>query len=93
MNLYGFAGGDPVTYSDPFGLCPQCYLAFEVGATLFDFSALAVTGVGYLRGNASRTELALTSAGVAAGLFGFGGGYGRAARQGAMYRARDVDLP
>jgi RHS repeat-associated protein len=21
MNLYGFAGGDPVTYSDPFGLC------------------------------------------------------------------------
>ena len=22
MNLYGFAGGDPVTYSDPFGLCP-----------------------------------------------------------------------
>jgi RHS repeat-associated protein len=23
MNLYGFAGGDPVNYSDPFGLCPQ----------------------------------------------------------------------
>ncbi|MDB4913956.1 MAG: hypothetical protein JWM95_1600 [Gemmatimonadetes bacterium] len=22
MNLYGFAGGDPVTYSDPFGLWP-----------------------------------------------------------------------
>jgi hypothetical protein len=22
MNLYGFAGGDPVNYSDPFGLCP-----------------------------------------------------------------------
>ncbi len=22
MNLYGFAGGDPVSYSDPFGLCP-----------------------------------------------------------------------
>jgi RHS repeat-associated protein len=22
MNAYGFAGGDPVTYSDPFGLCP-----------------------------------------------------------------------
>jgi hypothetical protein len=21
MNLYGFAGGDPVNYSDPFGLC------------------------------------------------------------------------
>jgi len=22
MNAYGFAGGNPVTYSDPFGLCP-----------------------------------------------------------------------
>jgi RHS repeat-associated protein len=22
LNLYGFAGGDPVTYTDPFGLCP-----------------------------------------------------------------------
>lgn len=23
MNLYGFAGGDPVNFSDPMGLCPQ----------------------------------------------------------------------
>jgi hypothetical protein len=23
LNLYGFAGGDPVTFSDPFGLCPS----------------------------------------------------------------------
>jgi hypothetical protein len=22
MNLYGFGGGDPVNYADPFGLCP-----------------------------------------------------------------------
>ncbi len=22
LNLYGFAGGDPVNYTDPFGLCP-----------------------------------------------------------------------
>jgi len=22
INLYGFAGGDPITFSDPFGLCP-----------------------------------------------------------------------
>lgn len=27
MNLYGYAGGDPVTYSDPFGLCPPKSLA------------------------------------------------------------------
>ena len=24
LNLYGFADGDPVNYSDPFGLCPLC---------------------------------------------------------------------
>jgi RHS repeat-associated protein len=24
VNLYGFAGGDPVSYADPFGLCPWC---------------------------------------------------------------------
>lgn len=24
LNLYGYANGDPVTYSDPFGLCPNC---------------------------------------------------------------------
>jgi len=23
LNLYGFAGGDPVNFSDPFGLCPE----------------------------------------------------------------------
>jgi RHS repeat-associated protein len=23
MNLYGFASGDPVNFSDPFGLCPN----------------------------------------------------------------------
>ena len=23
MNLYGFAGGDPVNFADPFGLCPD----------------------------------------------------------------------
>lgn len=36
-NVYGFASGDPVTYSDPFGLCPnpsdaQCQW-FEAGMT------------------------------------------------------------
>ena len=24
LNAYGFAGGDPVSYRDPFGLCPPC---------------------------------------------------------------------
>jgi RHS repeat-associated protein len=42
LNVYGFAGGDPVTYGDPFGLCPnplaqglgslQCALEDVIGA-------------------------------------------------------------
>jgi len=34
MNLYGFAGGDPVNFSDPMGLCPPDSVAcqwFEAG--------------------------------------------------------------
>jgi uncharacterized protein RhaS with RHS repeats len=27
LNLYGYAGGDPVNFSDPFGLCPVCLVA------------------------------------------------------------------
>lgn len=26
LNLYGYAGGDPVNFSDPFGLCPACWV-------------------------------------------------------------------
>lgn len=35
MNLYGFAGWDPVNFSEPFGLCPEpisCALALAAGA-------------------------------------------------------------
>jgi hypothetical protein len=37
LNLYGFAGGDPVNFSDPFGLCPAC-----VGAALGVLEGFAV---------------------------------------------------
>ena len=82
LNLYGYANGDPVNFSDPFGLCPMCYVAFEVAASIYDAGDLAVTGIRYLRGKASGAELSVTAAGAAAGVVGFGGGYGRAARAG-----------
>ncbi|MCA1792265.1 MAG: RHS repeat-associated core domain-containing protein, partial [Thioalkalivibrio sp.] len=39
MNAYGFAAGDPVSYSDPFGLCPMCIAAvavIEVASAVYD---------------------------------------------------------
>ena len=47
MNLYGFAGGDPVNFSDPFGLCPEpitCALAIASGAGAVTTASTAVVG-------------------------------------------------
>jgi len=83
LNLYGFAAGDPVNFSDPFGLYPPCaaaYALFEIGSTLYDLVDLGITGVKYLKGRASGRDLAVTAGGAALGLVAFGGGYGTAAR-------------
>jgi RHS repeat-associated protein len=87
LNTYGFADGDPVSYEDPYGLCVDgvttlacLYAAFEVASTLYDVGDLAVTGFRYARGRASKEEVAITGAGVVAGVFLAGGGYGRAGR-------------
>ena len=29
LNLYGYAAGDPINFSDPFGLCPWCEEQFQ----------------------------------------------------------------
>ncbi len=92
LNLYGFANGDPVNFSDPFGLCPVCvaYALFEVGATGYDLYDLGKTAVSFFRGRTSRAELAITALGVGAGVVGVGGGYGKAAREVASRLIRDV---
>ncbi|MGH7663429.1 MAG: RHS repeat-associated core domain-containing protein [Gemmatimonadaceae bacterium] len=33
LNLYGYAGGDPVNFSDPFRLCPSCAVAHSKGSS------------------------------------------------------------
>jgi RHS repeat-associated protein len=75
LNLYGYANGDPINFSDPFGLCPVCAVAwgiFEFGASVYDAVDLAATGVRYLSGSASREELGATALGAAAGVVAFG---------------------
>lgn len=50
LNAYGFANGDPITYEDPFGLCPwekdgiPCAVTWAVGGALAGGTAGAVAG-------------------------------------------------
>ena len=48
LNLYGFAGGDPVNFSDPFGLCipwPECGNGAVASPGLFDPVMLVAGGI------------------------------------------------
>lgn len=47
LNLYGYAGGDPVNYSDPFGLCrkPRGLKKGEIGICIETFIAGPSAGV------------------------------------------------
>ena len=69
LNLYGFAGGDPVNFSDPFGLCPWC-LTGAIGAIVGAGSA-AVTTVAM---NAAMGRPLSEGAGTAALVGGIAGG-------------------
>ena len=90
LNLYGYAAGDPINYSDPFGLCPnpvgwgslQCELeAFVAGGKAA--ARAVVTRLGNnLRQSAERTASCLNDPVCAVTSFGAGslargGGMGR----------------
>jgi RHS repeat-associated protein len=65
MNLYGFAGGDPVTYSDPFGLCPippQACVAAAAAAGLARAAATPTRQRIIERGSQLARNLAQTGA-------------------------------
>ncbi len=71
LNLYGYANGDPVSNSDPFGLCPWCIAAvggaaFEVGAQMIG-NALSDRPIMQGTGKAALV-------GAGAGVAGFGAG-------------------
>lgn len=63
MNLYGFAGGDPVNFSDPFGLCtpwPEC---LTQGAANWGAQRSGAVGSAVLNG-AAATNAAAEAFGV-----------------------------
>ncbi len=61
LNLYGFANGDPVTFSDPFGLCPWCLGA--IGGVVTGYAIAKLTGADYDVGDA-LVDAALGAAGA-----------------------------
>jgi len=67
MNLYGFAGGDPVNFSDPFGLCgPLTPLCVWFLANLPEITAVGTEiGTGLVLGRGRLTGRALQQAGRA----------------------------
>lgn len=68
LNTYGFASGDPVNYSDPFGLCPWCWVPAlasggSISGAVGEVAASAVA-VGTAAGAAAAS---VTLGGLAAG--------------------------
>jgi uncharacterized protein RhaS with RHS repeats len=61
LNLYGYANGDPVNYSDPYGLCPDgCVLELALYAAV-------VGGAAFLSAQAANHADELAAAGQAVG--------------------------
>jgi hypothetical protein len=100
MNLYGFAGGDPINFSDPFGLCPWCVgalvgVAFEGATQLIsgDLNGEAL-GAAFIIGGISggvSVGSRIANLGLQAGL-GAADGAARALATGQGYTLADAAL-
>jgi RHS repeat-associated protein len=88
MNLYGFAAGDPINFSDPFGLCPAfitgrpCSTALAIGVGFVPILGDAIDITSALVGQDLLTGETLSGVGVAATLVGTVLGSGKLARMG-----------
>ncbi len=59
LNLYGFANGDPVNFTDPFGLCPDCIL--DVAFIAADIDDIRRNGLTWRRGIALGLDVLATA--------------------------------
>jgi len=68
LNLYGFAGGDPVNFSDPFGLCPQnVSVAQGIACVLIESTtAILGSGAGFTLGGGGGLLASIPTLGLAA---------------------------
>ena len=70
INLYGYVGNDPITYSDPFGLCPEDVTFWQaVGCVVIETStALLGSGAGFIAGGGAGLLTSAPTGGLAAPL-------------------------
>ena len=92
LNLYGYADGDPVSFSDPFGLLPIPLLIvgavalFEAASTAYDVYSAGKT---LFDPNASGSDKSIAVAGAVAGVWT--PGPGTAYARGGTYILRNAD--
>ncbi|GAB1344713.1 hypothetical protein MASR1M101_38400 [Gemmatimonas sp.] len=93
LNLYGFAGGDPVNFSDPFGLCPQfitgqpCSTAVTIGVGFVPVLCDAIDIAGAAIGRDLMTGEDISGVRVGVTIAGTLFGSGKLAREGAKHAA------
>ncbi len=68
-NVYGFAGGDPVNFSDPFGLCPPEWMCKLIGASAGESAVEFYAGVATNPSSSRGEKAAATVGGVFAALW------------------------
>jgi hypothetical protein len=73
LNLYGYADGDPINFSDPFGLCPWCFAVAgaAIGGGLVDAGIQVAINLATDRPALEGTGTAF-ALGAVAGVAGFG---------------------
>lgn len=84
LNLYGYANGDPINFSDPFGLCPCILDAAAVGLGIND---IRENGLGFGNGLGLAADVLALAIPGAPAVFGTAARAARARRLGAAGEA------